>query len=279
MSASGNGFGGGGFPGAPGAVPGGAAPADPGAGFVLDIPPDPTWQPFETTDTLEMDGFYCAQITRESARIDPGKSSGVFLTLQILDEDARGKNLSKFMPDPRTGKSNTWFVWRGAIRSITGQVASAQAGFRYTPGSFQNQLIYIKTEPFMDDGVQRTSVAGFITKEEYDGHVAKKTHRWASRPKQQAAVPGGLPGGFPGAGFAVLPGAPGQGVPVLPAPGAPVAPQPMAAAPMAPPPAAPGVPQQGFGGFAPPMPAPVAPQPQAAPTMMTGFPAPPPRQQ
>jgi hypothetical protein len=232
-----------GFPGAPGGGFPGAAGAAPTTGFVLDIPPDPTWEPFETTDVLEMDGLYACRITRESARTDTSKSSGVFITLEILDEDARGKVLSKFLPDPRTTKSNVWFVWRGLIRSITGGLDGARQGFQYRPGTFANQVCYAKTEPYLDGQDQRTSIAQFVTKEEYDAAVAGKRHRWPSKPKT-SALPGGLPSAFPMAAF---PGMTGPSAPT----GFPPAPQP-GGAPMTQPPQPAPQPQAApaFPGFA-----------------------------
>lgn len=238
----------GGFPGMPGAMPGampggfGAAPAAvqmPGVGFVLDIPPDPNWEPFETTDILEMDGFYACRISKESARTDGTKSAGMFIALEIQDEDARGKNISKFLPDPRGTRSNVWFVWRGLIRSITGGLDAARTGFQYRAGVFTGQMCYVKTEPYQDGEERRTSVAGFVTAAEYQEHVKNNRHRWPSKPK---AAPGGLPGGMPAAfPMAAFPGMPGGGPqsPIGAAPGM-TAPQPVAAAPMqAPPQAAP----------------------------------------
>jgi len=298
-----NGQNAGGFP-AAGAVPG-TNPGMAGGGFVLDIPADPTWEPFETTDVLEQDGYYACKITRESARQDGSKSSGVFLTLEIVDEDARGKRLSKFMMDPRTSKSNVWFVWRNLFLSITGNKAQAQAAVRYTPGMLTGQYVFVKTEPYMDGESLRTSVQNFITREEWETAHKEKRARWKSAPKAAAALPGGLPGGFPGAGFPGLPGGPsasGAAPQAMPAPQVMAAPAPVAAAPMAPPPVmqpatAPG-PFAGGGGFpgfaapgapaapapvfaapavapAAPMAPPVAPQPDGTPSMLSQFPAPP----
>jgi hypothetical protein len=256
------------------------------AGFVLDIPSDPSWEPFETTDTLEMDGFYSGRITREAPRTDGTKSAGVFLTIEINDEDARGKHLSKFMPDPRASRNNTWFLWRNLIMSITGSKDTARSGFRYQPGALSAQTVYFKTEPYMNDGDVQTSIAQFVTKQEYDDAVNNKRHRWASKPKT-SAVPAGLPGGFPMASFPGLPGAPSSPTPA----GAPMQQAPAiqqgstttttsAGAPsMTLPTAAPASPFAGFG-TAPPAPSPFAaqsvsppPQPANVPSVLT-FPPP-----
>lgn len=285
-----------GFP--PGMAPG-TNPGMAGGGFVLDIPADPNWEPFETTDVLEKDGYYACKITREAARSDSAKSSGVFLTLEIVDEDARGKRLSKFMMDPRTAKSNVWFVWRNLFMSITGNKAQAQAAIRYTPGMLTGQYVFVKTEPYQDGETLRTSVQTFVTKDEWENATKENRHRWVTKPKAASALPGGLPGGFPGggSGFPGLPGAPAAGTAPqasMPAPQPMAAPAPAVTAPMAPPPvmqpaAAPSpFTSPGFGGFAAPPPvmqaappvapaapqfaAPVAPQPAGAPAMLGAFP-------
>ncbi len=220
-----------GMAGLPGAVPGvpGGAPQQAGGAFVLDIPPDPTWQPFDQTDTLDKDGYYCFRIKSESATRE-GKA-GVFLTLEIQDPDARGKILSKKLNDPRLTEKESFWVWRSLIRSIMGDLAQAQAGFRYTVGAFTNQIVYGKTGAYTDNkNTTRTGVDGFITKAEYDAAVAAGNHRWAPHltgagggAGPVGALPGGLPASFPGMGSMGLPGGPG----------APTgAPQPTAAAPM-----------------------------------------------
>lgn len=294
-----------GFPGAPGAMPG-AAPAQamaPQAGFILDIPPDPTWEPFDTADVLDKDGFYQCRITKESGRNDANKSQGVFLTLEVQDEDARGKILSRFLPDPRTAKGNVWFLWRGLLRSITGSLDGARQGMRYQPGMFVNQLVYVKTERNFRDDRASTDIDSWITGPEWANAVQGNKHRWPAKQVQQGgsggvgALPGGLPGGFPGMpGAAPAMGAPaiGMGLPGAPAPAAPVAPQP-GAAPFAAPPVGPSAPNTGtpMVQMAPPAPmaapAPIAPaapiDPAAAPAApgqpfsfaaFPGMPAPPP---
>jgi hypothetical protein len=250
-----------GFPqaGAPMQMPG-APMAAPQVGFVLDIPTDPTWEPFKSTDVLEKDGYYCVRITEEKPRNDPGKSSGIFLTVEVQDQDAQGKLLSRFLPDPRTSKGNVWFLWRGLMHSITGSIDGGRTGFQYTPGKFTNQLAYVKTERNMREQREYTDIDSWITGPEWQEAVRTGRHRWpakvtvAGSTGAVGALPGGLPGGFPGG----LPGSAGPampmgggGLPGMPAPAAPIAPQPMAGPPM----------QQ----------APVA-QPQAIPT---GFAAPP----
>ena len=275
----------GGF-GIPGGGPmmGAPAPMQAQVGFVLDIPADPTWEPFDTTDVLDQDGYYQAKITKESGRNDPGKSQGIFLTMEIQDADARGKILSRFLPDPRTAKGNVWFVWRGLLRSITGTVDGARQGLRYQPGMFTGQLVYIKTERSQRDDRVSTDIDTWVTGPEWQAAVQSGRHRWAPKPMQAGgnvgALPGGVPGGFPGlpgAGApatlqlgAGLPGAPSAALPIAPA--AATTPQPGGAPFAAPPP-----PQQTFApppvqqAFAPPqgqfpMAAPVvAPAPVADP--------------
>lgn len=279
------------FPGMPAGMPGGipgAAPGMPGApgvsggaqAFVLDIPADPSWEPITQTDTLQNDGYYCCRITRENARVE-GAKSGVFLTLEIGDEDARGKTLSKYLTDPRTTQKNTWFVWRSIIRSITGGTEQARAAFRYSPGAFQGQVVYVKTAAYADGTEQRTGVESFITKTEYDDFVARKAHRWPATVRAQNT--GGLPPGsvptFAGAGF---PGMtpPLPGAPTLPGAGpVPQAPQPVAAAPMqAPPqPQTPPQAQPSAWGQQPPQPAPVEAPQAGGPVAVPGFGAPAPQ--
>jgi hypothetical protein len=239
----------------PGAVPGQQLqPA--AAGFVLDIPADPTWEPFEQTDTLDQDGYYAVRITKEAPRSDTSKKAGVFLTLQILDQDAAGRILSKFLGDPRTEKNDIWHQWRGVLRSISGGLDFARQALRYTPGMFANQTAYVKTGAYTsDNGTMRTGVDNWVTKPEYDAAVAASKHRWAAKPKHGTAggagavgaLPTGLPGSFPGMGGGPLPGNP-----MLPMGGS--APMPVAAAPM----------QQAPQGF--PAPQGFAPPAQAAPT-------------
>lgn len=222
------------FPGM-GAVPGmAAAPGVPGVpqqggAFVLDIPPDPTWEPFDQTDVLDRDGYYCFRIKSESGTRD-GQKAGVFLALEIQDADAKGKIISKKLGDPRLTDKDTFWVWRSLIRSITGGLDHARAGMRYTPGAFTNQIIYGKTGAYTDNkNTTRTGLDTFITKTEYDAAVASGNHRWAPHLSGGAgsgpvgALPGGLPASFPGMGTMGLPGGPS----------APTgAPQPTAAAPM-----------------------------------------------
>ena len=296
--------------GIPGGGPmmGAPAPMQPQTGFVLDIPPDPSWEPFDTTDVLDQDGYYQAKITKESGRNDPGKSQGIFLTMEIQDSDARGKILSRFLPDPRTAKGNVWFVWRGLLRSITGTLDGARQGLRYQPGMFTGQLVYIKTERSQRDNRVSTDIDSWVTGPEWQSAVQSNRHRWAPKPMQAGgnvgALPGGVPGGFPGlpgAGApatlqlgAGLPGAPSAALPIAqPGPGPATTPQPGGAPFAAPPPVqqtyAPSVqqqqPQQTFAPppqqqFAPPpgqfpMGAPAtAPAPVAAPVDPAAPPAP-----
>lgn len=259
MSASG--FGGAGFP-APGAMVGQAAQP---AGIVINIPADPTWEPFDVTDQLEMDGYYACRIKKEAGRSDPGKSPGVFLTLELQDQDAMGKMLSKFMPDPNSTKGNTFFLWRGIARSIMGDLQLARTGFQYTPGTFANQPCYVRTGAYLDDGgSMRTGVDAFVTQAEYTEAVKAGKHRWPARVKSGGAgagagspigaLPSGLPGGFPGGGGPGLPGAPSGGGPFSGAAQAPTTPQP---------------------GFAPTQAAPAAAQPAPAQTFAAPPAAPP----
>lgn len=293
-----------GFPGfgAPGGQPGAPAPFTPGppapaagappmadaSGFVLDFDEDSTWQPFETTDVLEKDGYYCCRIVKEAPRQDGNKSPGVFLTLEVTDQDAAGKTLSKFMTDPRATKSNTWFVWRNLFLSITGDINQARAKFRYTPGMLTNQYCFIKTAAYMDNSNEmRTGVDSFVTKQQWEEATKAGRHRWPAKPKggTTAQLPTGLPGGggFPGGGFPGLPGAPAAptpGAPAAPAPGFPptAAPQAAPQQPQVQQPQQPQQPQQmqlvnqpGVQAVPNPQPA-QTPQPGNVPSVLQGFP-------
>lgn len=290
-----------GFPGAPGAAPGA-----PTAGFVLSVQADPSWEPMQTTDTLEKDGYYCAQIVAEKLRADPGKKAGVFFSFRIVDDDAAGKVVSKFMPDPRGSTGDTWWLWRSLMRSIYGNTEAGKNAFQYVLGQFQNAYVYIRTGAYHDNDAVRTGVDALVTQAEW---TEAKTagglrFRWDAKVKAGAAgaapvgaIPTGLPASFPGSGGG-LPGAPsapvgGAGFPPssVPAPAAapmqqaapmafpspvaaapaPSAPSPMAfPSPVAAPPAAVGGSPFGF----PPAPAPSGPvtTPQPAANGFPGFP-------
>lgn len=284
---------GGGFPGAsaPGGVPGGVPgqAVAPIAGFVLQIPADPTWEPFDTTDTLEADGFYCGRISREKVSSDSESKAGVFLTFDLQDTDAQGKRLSKKMMDPKSTTKDSWWVWRSLIRSITGTTEQGKAAFTYTVGCMTGHLVYFRTGAYLDNsGEIRTGVDAFVTQAEWQ--EAQKAggarYRWPPKTRNAGgsgagavgALPSGLPATFPGAGAGGLPGMPMGGS--APQPGAAPMQQPpqMAAQPTAspfgaPPPAIPtgGPPASPFA------PAPGgAPSPFAAAPGASPFGAPPP---
>jgi hypothetical protein len=229
----------------------GAAPMQAQTGFVLDIPADPSWEPFDAADVLDQDGYYQLKITKESGRNDANKSQGIFLTMEVQDPDARGKILSRFLPDPRTAKGNVWWIWRGLLRSITGTLDGARQGMRYQPGMFTNQLVYVKTERAMRDDRMSTDIDAWVTAPEWQEATRTNRHRWAPKPMQAGgnvgALPGGVPGGFPGlpgagapATLALgvgLPGAPSAALPIAqPGPGPATTPQPGGAPFAAPPP-------------------------------------------
>lgn len=238
------------FPGMPGMPSVGVTPqqAAAPAAFSLTIPPDMNWEPFESTDVLEMDGFYCCQITKESARM--GDKPGVWFTLVIQDADAKGKVLNRFLSDSRTTQKDTWHQWRGLLMSIYGTLDYAKQGLNYTPPMFTGAYVYVKTGAYLDreSGAQRTGIDAWAKKTEWEEANKTGAHRWKPRPKGGAApgagvgmLPGGLPqgfaqptGGLPGAPAAGglpmgggLPGAPS--VPTMPAMPAATTPQPTAA--------------------------------------------------
>jgi len=233
----------------------------PNSGFVVDIDADPTWEPIEQTDFLEMDGFYCAKIIKESPRQDGSKTPGVFLTLQIQDEDTKGKVISKFMTDPKASRNDTRFVWRLLWLSMTGNKDQARSAFRYQPGMITGQTVFVKTVADVDKNNRRqiTNVDTFVTQAEYEQALKESRHRWKAQPK--AATPAGPPPGFGGTG----------GLPPLP--GGPSSPTPQARPPMQ----GGGFPQQG-APMQQPVPPPQQPTPQSqAPTSVapqSGFPPP-----
>jgi len=293
----------------PGTMPGAAPQAATPVQFQMIIPPDLDWEPYQQTDVLEKDGYYCVKIIKESAR--SGDKPGVWFTLEVYDDDAKGKILNRFLPDSRNTEKDTWFQWRGLLRAIYGTLDVAKQGIAYTVGMFTNQYAYVKTGAYTDnDGNLRTGIDGWSVRSEWENAIKEGKHRWAPRPKTSGAragqvgmLPGAVPTGFGGLpGTPAAPGLPGVGVggglPGAPAaPGFPAAPMqaapmalapvagpavtpqpgaaPMQAAPPAPAPTAPAA----FSFGAPPAPQPQMPQapaqaPMAAPANMPAPPAP-----
>lgn len=250
----------------------------PGSAFAVEIDADPTWEPIEQTDFLEQDGFFSCKIINEKVRSDSDKAAGVFLTLQIQDEDAKGKTISKFMISPAAAQKDVRFVWRLLWLSLTGNKQQAQSAIRYVPGQITGQTVYVKTKADTNatSGRPMTNVETFVTRDEYEAAVKENRHRWKAQVSQ---APMGLPGGFPapggGGGFPGLPGAATS--PGAPAPGGapmqggfPAAQQPPQGAPGFPPQAAqppqqPPAPQEPQG-------APAAPQPAGNSPIPGGFP-------
>ncbi len=207
--------------------------------FSMVIPPDANWEPFESTDVLEMDGFYCCQITKESARLDD--KPGVWFTLVVQDTDAKGKVLNRFLNDARVTQKDTWHQWRGLLMSIYGDLTAGKQGMSYQVGQFIGAFVYVKTGAFVDkqSGAMRTGVDSWAKKSEWEAAYKANTHRWKPHPKGGAGapgagvgmLPGGMPSGFPSGQPGGLPGAPQVGG--LPMggglPGAPSTPQPPAA--------------------------------------------------
>lgn len=206
----------------------GAPPTNPET-FVLVIPPDPTWQPIDPSDTLENDGYFMARIAGEKVRNDDGKLQ-VIITLELLDPDVAGKKISKFMPDPRQTKGDTWWQWRSLMRSIGGSIAHGQQGFNYSPGSFANLNCFVKSGAYSDNkGTMRTGVEAWSTRDEWEeARKVPTRYRWpakvhAAQSPGVGVLPGGVPAGMalPGAPGASLPGAPMAGLPGAPAAGVP----------------------------------------------------------
>lgn len=272
------------FPGMPGV---GATPQQQAAPaqFSMVIPPDANWEPFDSTDVLDMDGFYCCQITKESFR--SGDKPGVWFTLVIQDTDAKGKVLNRFLNDSRTTQKDTWHQWRGLLMSITGDLNAGKNGLAYNVGMFIGQYVYVKTGAYNDreSGAMRTGIDAWAKKSEWEAAYKANSHRWKPHPKGAGSpgagvgmLPGGLPGGFPAGQPGGLPGAaapPTGGMPMGGGlPGAPSVPM---TAPVATTPQPPAAPMQQYA--APTMPTP--PQQMAAPVVaqfappQTPFAAPP----
>lgn len=244
----------------------------PNAGMVIDIDADAAWEPIEQTDFLEKDGFFCCQIIRENARNDDRNTPGIFLTLQIQDEDMRGKTISKFMTDPKASKNDTRFVWRLLVLSITGNKDQARSALRYQPGMFTGQKCYVKTnaDVHSKSGKNITNVDNFVTQAEWEQAVKENRHRWAPQQKAKSAV--GTPPGFgaPAGGFAPLQAMVGG-------PSAPTAPAPTGQPPMQSAPQSTGFPPAGHAQQPAQPAAPQAPTtaPQPSGAAPAGFPPPP----
>lgn len=170
-----------------------AAPAAAPTGIVFSMPADPNWQPLDFADTLEMDGFYSGRITEEKVKDDK-----VIFRVEIIDEDAKGKKLDKFLGT----KENHLWLWRRLILSLTSDLKTSQAAFQYQPGMFTGYTIYFKTEPYTNGDRSSTSIADLITQQEYEAQVKAGRHRWPSVPKASPMKPAGF-GGIP---------QPGQGI-------------------------------------------------------------------
>jgi len=237
------------------------------------IPADPTWEPLDIPDVLEMDGAYRGRVVAEKPAKD---NKGVWFTIELDDDDVKGKRIQKMMPNPAQNEK-TLFLWRGLARSIRGDLSVARSGFAYNLGMFVGQAVYFKVESYLDnDGERRSGLGNWLTKSEYEQIVATGKQRWAPQVRASRSSGSGA-AGFPGAtpaGTGGFPGMPGA-TPPQPAATPPVATTP-AAAPSFPPPAAPA----GAPTFAPPA-APTAPaapsavpQPAGAPSFVfPGMPA------
>jgi hypothetical protein len=222
-------------------MPAAAAPQEEGE-FTFELPPDPSWQPFEKPDVLPMDGFYYGQITNESPR--KGEKPGVFLTITLEDEDVKGLKISTFLSDP-TAKNTGW-LWRNILRSIHGSVEAGQQGISYKKGYFTGHYVFFKTESRLDNqGERATQIKDWITQEEMSSAVAAGNTRWPASISERAqgapgfgATPTQAPAGFGVANNAQV-AAPAQEA-------APAAGPPQAQQRTAPPSAGPPQPQKAF---------------------------------
>jgi hypothetical protein len=174
--------------------------------FSLQIPADPTWEPMEFDDTLEMDGVYSGKILAEKVQEMNGKT-GVRFTLEIADADNAGRKLSKFLQDPRQN-DKVMFLWRGLMRSVAGSTDQARQAFTYTPGAFVGHTVFFKVESYIDSKDERRSgIGAWMTASEYQEVIAKGKHRWTptAGAGQTNRPTGGTPGGSP---FGTFPGLP-----------------------------------------------------------------------
>jgi hypothetical protein len=229
----------------------------------MAVPADPSWEPLQFADVLDMDGIYFGKVVGEKPT-----ENGVWLTIECQDEDVAGRRLQKLLPDI-TQKPKATFLWRGLILSATSATQpldvakqAARAAFNWQPGQFLNAPCYFKVESYYDDkGDRRSGVQDWLPKQDHDAAKAAGKMRWSPKADAPArttgfGAPAGLPQGFP------VPGA----VPMPPA-AAPI----QTAPPVAVPPSAPPA------GF--PAPAPVAapptltavPPPQASPFAFPGM--------
>lgn len=171
------------------------------APFVLEIPADPTWEPIEFSDVLEQDGVFAAVITAERVG-EVNSKPGVWFDFKLQDADVAGKKLSKFMIDPRVNEKVLTF-WRKLLMSIGGSKEAGKGGLQYTPGRLTGQIVYFKTEGYVGSkGDVQTGVQDFMTKTEYDAHVAQGRSRWPvaatlNKPSGFGGSPTGLPTGIP----------------------------------------------------------------------------------
>lgn len=210
-----------------------------------------SWEPMDFADVLDQDGVYCGRITKEVVKTEDDKP-GVWLTFTLEDSDVAGKNLQKKLGFDAKQE----FLWRGLIRSVTGDMRQAKGAFSYVPGQLTNLVTYFKVESYENakDGERRSGLGSFLTKAEYDEAVAKGRHRWPAEVKGRGGSKGGTPAGLPSA----FPGFPGAAASV---------PQPAAAQPLNPAP----VPQTMAPANTP---TPTPPQPNGFAAPAAGFPAP-----
>lgn len=231
--------------------------AAPNSAFVISIDADPTWEPLDTFDLLEVDGLFAVKVTKESVQNgDGGKTRGVFMTLQIQDNDLKGKVVSKFMTDPASAKNDVRFTWRLLIMSLGHNKDVARAAFNYQPGMLTGKMLYCRTKRGQNrDGKQITNVENFVTREDYELALKENRHRWKA---EVAIAPTSLPSGVPpvGGAFAGLGAFGAPGAPTGAPAGGPMmgSPTPTAATPFAAPVAAAPVtaPAGGFAAVPPP---------------------------
>ena len=176
------------------------------------VPADPAWEPFDLTDLLAKDGWLRCLITGVD---DATQGEGYFVKLEVQDEDLAGSKLSKNVGSKT--KDVSW-VWRQIIHSITGDKQAAKNGCNGDPDAvFKGHTCYVKTERYVQEkGDERTGVAKFGTKEEYEAaRAAGGAHfRWEPRVRQQTTgLPSGAGGLAPLGGLGTTPLPPPQVLP------------------------------------------------------------------
>lgn len=181
--------------------PPGSGPVQQVAEFSFELPEDPNWEPMEFADVLDKDGIYGGIVVAEKLNNDT-----VILTIEIQDDDTKGKRLSKFLKDPRPSDASKFTIdaWRSLFASIWGK-PYAKSRITYKYPMFPNAAVFFKVESYTNKNGDRASGVGlFVSQSDWENaHQAGKA-RWAPKVDDgKKAAPAGLPPAFP-----ALPSAP-----------------------------------------------------------------------